>query len=108
VDGSPDSHGNAEFRLYLPADLESGAYANFLAVWHTVHEFTLDFCSRQPPRQEESEEADAAVVVQCRVVARVKIPPTLVFDVLQALNRSMTQYESVFGEIQRPGDKGGE
>jgi hypothetical protein len=62
VDGSPDSHGNAEFRLYLPADLESGAYANFLAVWHTVHEFTLDFCSRQPPRQEESEEADAAVV----------------------------------------------
>jgi hypothetical protein len=38
-----------------------------------------------------------------RVVARVKIPVTLIYDVLRALNENMTRYEETFGEIQRPG-----
>jgi hypothetical protein len=36
------------------------------------------------------------------VVARVKIPVTVLFDVLRALNENMTRYEQVFGEIRRP------
>ena len=40
--------------------------------------------------------------VECRVVSRVKIPVTVLFDVLRALNENMTRYEQVFGEIRRP------
>lgn len=33
-------------------------------------------------------------------MTRVKIPVTLIFEVLKALNANMTQYESTYGEIQ--------
>ena len=55
----------------------------------------------QPP-QVDSEDPDAPVRVECRVVSRVKIPVTVLFDVLRALNENMTRYEQVFGEIRRP------
>jgi hypothetical protein len=36
------------------------------------------------------------------VTSRVKIPVTLIFDVVRALNENMTRYEETFGEIKRP------
>jgi hypothetical protein len=87
-----------QFAVNTPPELEAGAYANTLAVWHTAYEFTLDFAAMQPPVQDE----DGTTTVPCLVTARVKIPVTVMFDVLRALNQNMTQYEGVFGEIQRP------
>jgi hypothetical protein len=89
------------FNVQLPPDLEGGAYANFLSVWHTGREFTLDFALTQPPIVPENPQA--AVTVPCRVVTRVKIRPNLIFDIMRALNENMTTYESIFGEIERPG-----
>jgi hypothetical protein len=40
-----------------------------------------------------------------RVVARVRIPPTIVFDLLRAVNENLAQYEEAFGEIKRPSDE---
>ncbi len=91
-----------EFQIQVPNDLEPGVYANFLSVWHTAYEFTLDFGVTQPPQVEHPEDPDEPVRVECRVVARVKIPVTVLFDVLRALNENMTRYEQVFGEIKRP------
>ena len=90
-----------EFQIQVPNELEPGVYANFLSVWHTAYEFTLDFGVTQPP-QIDQEDPDAPVRVECRVVSRVKIPVTVLFDVLRALNENMTRYEQVFGEIKRP------
>ena len=90
-----------EFQIQVPNDLEPGVYANFLSVWHTAYEFTLDFGVTQPP-QVDAEDPDGPVRVECRVVSRVKIPVTVLFDVLRALNENMTRYEQVFGEIKRP------
>lgn len=39
-----------------------------------------------------------------QVVARVRIPPTLVFQLLQALNHALGQYEEAFGPIKQPGE----
>jgi len=39
------------------------------------------------------------------VVARLKVPVSLVFDVIRALNEEMTVYEQQFGEIRRPGSR---
>ncbi len=43
------------------------------------------------------------IVVPCRVVARVKLPATAIFDVIRELNRDMTDYEREYGEITKPG-----
>jgi hypothetical protein len=87
------------FRIDVAEDLEGGVYANFLSVWHTAHEFTLDFAATLPAQEEDDQ-----MVVPCRVTTRVKIPPTLLFDLLRALNGNMTRYEETFGEIRKPGE----
>ena len=40
--------------------------------------------------------------VPVQVVSRVRIPVTLLFEVLKALNTNMTGYESTFGSIRPP------
>ena len=84
------AEGAAEFEIRLPPDLEAGAYANFLSVWHTGYEFTLDFSVTEP-----AQPTDTGVKVPCRVVSRIKVLPVgLIFEVLKALNANMTQYEN--------------
>lgn len=84
-----------QFVFSVPEDLETGRYANMLGVWHTGHEFTLDFSvtSQMVPGNPS--------IIPCQVVARVKVAPSLVFELLQALNANMTNYEASFGEIKR-------
>jgi hypothetical protein len=96
-----DERGSARFRVAVPPELEAGAYANVLLAWNTAYEFTLDFAIVQQPKA--SDEVDAADEVRCRVVSRIRIPVTLVFDVIRALNEQMTRYEQRFGEIRPPG-----
>jgi hypothetical protein len=89
-----------ELKIDVPPELEGGTYANVLNVWHTAYEFTLDFGVMQ--QVGEVEDPDAALQVPVRVVSRVRIPVTLLFEVLKALNTNMTGYESTFGPIRAP------
>jgi hypothetical protein len=89
--------GNPQFEMRVSEAIEGGTYSNLLSVWHTPYEFTLDFAVIQP-----ADTTGGQPIVPCRVVARIKVPPTLLFDILQALNENMTMYENVFGDIQRP------
>jgi hypothetical protein len=82
-------------QINVPDSVEGGVYANAAGVWHTPHEFTLDFLTIQPSSPESPD------VVPARVVSRVKIPPTVIFDLMRALNENMTKYESTFGTIKR-------
>ena len=97
--------GQPQFTFNVPEDLQTGRYANILGVWHSPHEFTLDFSvSGQPIPPEGPGEPP---IVPCDVVARVKVAPSLVFDLLEALNENMTHYEQNYGEIRRPEPPGG-
>jgi hypothetical protein len=87
--------GDQKIEMKVPEELEGGVYANGAGVWHTPHEFTLDFFSTQPPSSADGD------VLPARVVARVKIPPTVIFDLMRALNINMTNYEQTFGSIRR-------
>jgi hypothetical protein len=89
-----------ELKIDVPPELEGGTYANVLNVWHTAYEFTLDFGVMQ--QVGEPEDTEAALQVPVRVVSRVRIPVTLLFQVLKALNTNMTGYESTFGPIREP------
>jgi len=97
---------SVNLQFYGPApDSDVGAYANILSVWHTAYEFTLDFAQTQPPQPADPANPEAGGVVPCRIVSRVKIPVTIAFNVIRALNENMTQYEERFGEIKRPDEE---
>jgi len=100
-----EGSGQAQFAFTVPPELETGRYANLLGIWHTGHEFTLDFSVTGPAMPPEA--PDDPLTIPCQVVARVKIAPSLVFDLLQALNENMTRYEESYGEIKRPEPPGG-
>ena len=94
------SQPQPQFTFDVPEDLQAGIYANIVGVWHTPHEFTIDFSVTMPiaPPLDPGD----PLTVPCRVVARIKISPSLIFDVMQALNQNMTNYEQSYGEIRRP------
>lgn len=92
-----------ELQITLPPELEVGAYSNVLHVHHTAYEFTLDFGVMQPAQQDEP---DDPVRVPVRVVSRVRIPVTLLFEVLKALNQNLSNYEATFGPIGEPKPRG--
>jgi hypothetical protein len=82
-----------EYEIAIPRELLGGVYANFLSVWHTPLEFTLDFCVAEPP---------AGDVTHVLGVARVRVPVAIIFDVIRGLNEIMTRYEEQFGDIRPP------
>jgi hypothetical protein len=92
------------FDFLMPPEWEIGLYANTVNVWHSPYEFTLDWAVTQPAEAPDPDDVSAGVRVPATVVARVRIPVGLIFDVLRTLNEAMTGYEAFFGEIRRPGE----
>ncbi|MCA1824556.1 MAG: DUF3467 domain-containing protein [Mycobacteriales bacterium] len=90
--GLPDGGPEQQLQISLDAALRHGVYANFLVVSHTAHEFTLDFCQSMP--------GDDGVM---EVVSRVKVAPTMVGRILEALNSNMSNYEKSFGAVPHVG-----
>ena len=90
-----------QLQMQVPEEVQGGVYANMAGVWHTPYEFTLDFAVLQPPVAD----ADGNAVVPARVVARVKFPPSQIFQLLQAINSNMTMYEQQYGAIAEPGSQ---
>jgi hypothetical protein len=89
-----------QIQIHVPDEVQGGVYANVAIVWHTAYEFTLDFAVLQPVVAD----ANGQPMTPARVVARVKFPPSQIFQLLQAINANMTTYESTFGSITAPGD----
>ena len=82
----------AQIRVVVDDERKHGEYANFLVVTHGPHEFTLDFCQLLPSQEPGRVNAD--------VVSRVRIAPTMVGQVLRALNANLSNYEDKFGDVK--------
>ena len=92
------------FETHADPALEAGSYANALAIWHTGHEFTFDFLvSSAPVQAARSDQGEEVIRAPHRLVARLRIPPTAVFDMIRTINENLTMYEQRFGQIRRPG-----
>jgi Protein of unknown function (DUF3467) len=87
------------FEMTIADTLAAGVYANFLGVWHTAHEFTLDFAVTQPASLAQTPDGDNVTRVPCQVVARVKVPPTVLFDFLRTVNDNLATWERNFGGV---------
>jgi Protein of unknown function (DUF3467) len=100
----PPTSPRMSFETHADPDLQAGSYANALAIWHTAHEFTFDFLvSSEPPQPARTEAGEDVIRAPHRLVARIRIPPTAVFDIIRTVNQNLTLYEQRFGQIRPPG-----
>ncbi len=88
----------------LPESVVPGVFADFVSVWHTPDVFTLDFASMVNPGQlgVDDESGEQVVVVPAQVVARVRIPPSQVFEIMKALEQQLTVWERESGSAEDP------
>lgn len=85
----------------VPDDQEIGVYAGFASVWRTQESFVLDFATeiRPPERVKETETEAEYVHIPARVVSRVRIPPSQVWELMRALEHHLSAYEREHGSI---------
>jgi Protein of unknown function (DUF3467) len=85
-------------------EMEPGVHADVAAVWHTPSTFVLDFAAlRQPPVFAEDEDTGKRFVrVPTRVVARVRIPPDQVFELMKTLEQQLSAWELETGRREPP------
>ena len=86
---------NTRLRIDISPEAEVGVYANFVSIWHDADTFTLDFVAvtRQPTPTEDSATGQAILDVPARVVSRVRVPPSQVFEIMKALEQQLTAFE---------------
>ncbi|MBW3659162.1 MAG: DUF3467 domain-containing protein [Actinobacteria bacterium] len=92
---SSDQPRQQQISVVVSDDVKYGDYANFLVVTHSPHEFTLDFCQLLPSGEPNRVNAD--------VVTRMRIAPTMVARVINALNTNLSAYEEKYGNVKAIG-----
>lgn len=96
-----------EYDIDVPTDVEAGAYADFASIWHTNDSFILDFAVlKRPPKPETSESGERVIKVPTRVVSRVRIPPSQVFEIMKGLEQQLSMWERS-QKARRSGGAGG-
>jgi len=111
VDNDPNELGGGAnpaespgINLEVPTDLARGVFADFVGVWHNPYGFTLDFGVFDMA----SPGPDGTAVLPATVVARIKVPPGLIFQIAQAIADNVDKYERSYGPITpRPFDTAG-
>ena len=102
MDGEPpDRDLNYDFEI--SPETRTGVYANIVRIWYSPYEFALDWGLTGVVEAEDPDDPTSPFRLPVSLVARVRVPTGLIFDVLRALNEAMTSYEAIFGEIRRPG-----
>ena len=91
----PRQQQQQQISVVVSDEVKYGDYANFLVVTHSPHEFTLDFCQLLPSGE--------ATRVNADVVERIRIAPTMVARVIQALNTNLSAYEEKYGNVKAIG-----
>lgn len=87
-------------QVRTPEKWNTGVYANGVGVWFTQTDFTLDFVVNLPPEVNQGPNGVQVVVSPQEVVARIKVPPPLVFQLMRNLSTNLDRYELQYGPIQ--------
>jgi hypothetical protein len=84
--------------IEVPEGVAGGQYADFASVWHTDDVFVFDFAAlKAAPSQVQTPDGQLVHVIQGQVVARVKMAPAQVWEVMKALNEQLAAWESETG-----------
>lgn len=89
----PEPAAQKNLSINLPQDMFGGIWANFAAVYHTEHEFTIDFIRLDPTGENGI------------VTARVNVSPLFVTQLQEALKQNWEQYakKAMPREVQEDG-----
>jgi len=79
--------------ISMPEGLVPGVPADIVGVWHTADTFVLDFSAFVDPPQLLEEEGQEIVHQRAQVVARVRVPPGQVFEIMKALEQQLSAWE---------------
>lgn len=92
--------------ITVPPDHEVGVHASFASVWRTQDSFVIDFSTevRPPEVAEDPENGTRYIGVAARVVARVRIPPGQVWELMKALEQNLSAYERENDKSAHDGD----
>jgi Protein of unknown function (DUF3467) len=101
------SNGPAEtrFAIEISPEVEGGVYASFASIWHDRDGFTLDFAAitGQPRPQQDTQDGRVFLHVPARIVSRVHLPPSQVFEIMKALEQQLSAWEREQGQtLPRP------
>lgn len=88
-----------ELQVDLPSELEVGIYANFALVSSGEHDFVIDFCQVGPGREGDQPKA--------RVVSRIRIAPSFVGPLLQAISSNAFARDEVLRKATEEQEGGG-
>jgi hypothetical protein len=84
--------------INCPPDAEEGHYADFASIWHNRDAFIIDFVALvKPPHPGEDDQGGQQIQVDCRVVSRVRLPASQVFEVMKALEKQLSAWEAETG-----------
>jgi uncharacterized protein DUF3467 len=100
-----DDQGRApehRVEISMPESKLPGVYADLVGVWHTPDTFVLDFSSFTEPPQLRPDDTGGVVVQPAHVVARVRVPPGQVFEIMKALERQLSMWERETGRSSGP------
>jgi Protein of unknown function (DUF3467) len=81
-----DDPNPPQMQLVVGTDVQPGVYSNLVRIWHTQFEFTLDF-------------ATLGETPNVPVVARVKVPTSVIFQIASAIAQNVDMYEQKYGPI---------
>lgn len=97
-----------QLQIELPPEAEAGTYADFASIWHTPDVFVMDFVAgKQPPQvMTNRETGESARVLPAKVVSRVRIPPSQVFEIARALTQQLDAWEHEKGPPPPPSEEG--
>jgi hypothetical protein len=91
------------FEVSIAPELEGGVYASFANLWHGPDVFTIDFAAlAAPPTRSQDENGQEFTQIQTRIVARVRIPPGQVFELMKALEIQLSAWETESGHKPAP------
>ena len=95
----PTPEPEPRLEIEISPEVEPGEHADFASIWYTHDTFVLDFASlRQPPYLDEDGDDGDAIVLAARIVARVRIPATQVWELMRALEQQLTSWERQTGQ----------
>ncbi len=99
---TPEQPLPQQFQVEVPEEVHAGTYADFATLWHTRDTFVLDFAAiTQPAHPGQGPDGEDVAVIPTRVVARVRIPPSQVFELMRALESQLSAWESENGRGPR-------
>ena len=88
---------NRAHQIDLPPEHVVGVPADFASVWHTPESFVIDFLAARGPAQVGEHEGEPILLQDLVVSARIRMPPTHVIELMKALERQLSLWETETG-----------